>query len=378
MIQLLIKPASGMCNLRCSYCFYCDEMKNRKTRNYGFMSEKTLENLVKRAFENEKEFCGFAFQGGEPTLCGLDFFEKFIALEKKYNVGKISVFHSIQTNGFALSEKWADFFVRNKFLVGVSLDGMRATHDTYRKAMNGKGSFESILDTISLFERKGVSFNILTVVNAITAKNISSIYSFYKERGWNYFQFIPCLDPLMEKQGIRNYSLKPEIYGEFLVKLFELWYADVKKGKMPYIREFENYIGMLLGYEPELCSQRGHCSIQLVVEADGSVYPCDFYVTDKYNMGNIENYSINELRRRGLELGFVQESMKKPRECMECPYGFLCRGGCRRMCVVDSKGNIGINYFCKSYKQLFEATLPRFKELARLAYQRMRNYNFQK
>lgn len=364
---LLIKPSSGNCNLRCSYCFYCDEMEKRKIKSYGFMSEETLEALVRRAFEAAGESCSFAFQGGEPTLSGLPFYERLMELEKKYNTRGIPVFHSIQTNGLGLGEEWADFFVKNKFLAGISLDGIKPTHDAFRRGKNGEESFGRVMDTIRLFEKKGVEFNILTVVNARTAGRVSRIYDFYQKQGWRYFQFIPCLDPLGEQPGGRAYSLTPGAYGEFLETLFDRWYIDVKKGQAPYIREFENYVGILLGIEPEQCSQRGHCSVQLVVEADGSVYPCDFYATDEYRMGNIGEDSIETLRERGLKLGFVESSLKVREECRECPYGFLCRGGCRRMRTTDGQGGLGGNYFCSSYRHFFGRVLPRLRELAALA-----------
>lgn len=363
-VYLLIKPSSGNCNLRCAYCFYCDEMEKREVKSYGFMSTGTLEALVRRAFEAPGESCGFAFQGGEPTLSGLPFYERLIELEKKYNTRRVPVFHSIQTNGLGLGEDWADFFAKNRFLVGISLDGIKPTHDAFRRGRNGEESFGRVMDTIRLFEKRGVEFNILTVVNARTAGRVSRIYDFYQKQGWSYFQFIPCLDPLGEKPGGREYSLTPEAYGEFLERLFDRWYIDVKKGQAPYIREFENYIGILMGYEPEQCSQKGYCSVQLVVEADGSVYPCDFYVTDGYRMGNIEEDPIEALRRRGMELGFVEGSLKAREECGQCPYGFLCRGGCRRMRAADGQGG---NYFCASYRRFFEKALPRLRELAALA-----------
>ncbi len=366
-IHLLLKPSSGACSLRCSYCFYRDEMGLRQVKEYGFMSPEILELAVKRAFEEAEEGCGFAFQGGEPTLSGLDFFETFIRLERKYNTRNLPAVHSIQTNGLGLGREWADFFVRNRFLVGISLDGIKPTHDACRKGPGGEGTFGAVMETIGLFQERGVDFNILTVVNRRTAGRISRIYSFYRKQGLDYLQFIPCLDPFDEKPGERDYSLTPEAYGEFLNTLFDLWYLDVKRGRAPYIREFENYVGILMGYEPEQCSQRGVCGIQMVVEADGSVYPCDFYATDGYRLGNLKDMSLDRLGRRGLEMGFVQKSMENKGECLRCPYGFLCRGGCRRLRLRGTEGELGQNYFCPAYKRFFEAALPRLRELAVLA-----------
>lgn len=363
-LQLLIKPSSGNCNLRCKYCFYCDEMQKRTISNYGFMSEDTLEALVKEALEFADGTCGFAFQGGEPTLVGLDYYKKLLDLQKKYNRKKVQINNSIQTNGFRLGEEWAEFFAENHFLVGISLDGIVHTHDAYRVDPTGRGSFAEIMKTIELFDKKQVEYNILTVVNRRTAEKISRIYEFYAKHNWQYLQFIACLDPLGEKQGGREYSLTPKAYGDFLIKLFDLWYLDLQKGKQRSIRMFENYIGILMGYVPEACDQRGFCSLQTVVEADGSVYPCDFYVVDRYRMGNVKENSIQEILERGKELRFVQESMECREECRSCQYGFICRGGCRRNCQLDEEGHLGSNYFCESYRMFFQAALPRMKQIA--------------
>lgn len=363
-VQLLIKPASGNCNLRCKYCFYYDEMAKRETANYGFMPDETVEAVVKKTLEFAEGDCGFAFQGGEPTLVGLDFYKNVLELQEKYNVNKAAIHNSIQTNGVGLGEDWASFFAEHQFLVGVSLDGIVHTHDAYRIDADGKGTFGEVMRTLELFEKKQVEYNILTVVNRRTAEKIGRIYEFYARHNWKYLQFIACLDPLEETKGMREYSLKPETYGDFLTELFDLWYLDWLKGKQPSIRMFENYIGVLLGCQPEACDQRGRCGIQCVVEADGAVYPCDFYVLDRYRMGSFSENTVEEMLRRGVELGFVEESLENRDECAACEYGFICRGGCRRNRQVDEEGRLGLNYFCPAYKKFFRAVLPRMKQIA--------------
>jgi uncharacterized protein len=364
-IQLLIKPASGSCNLRCKYCFYHDEMQNREKQNYGFMSLETLEEIVKKTLTYSEHQCDFIFQGGEPTLVGLDFYKKLLEFEHKYNIHNVKVMNSIQTNGYQLGEEWAEFFAANNFLVGVSLDGIKYTHDAYRENSMGTGSFGEIMKTLELFDKKGVDYNILTVVNRRTAERITRIYEFYKKNNWKYQQYIACLDPLGEPKGSREYSLTPEIYGEFLVNLFDLWYLDLCKGEQPYIRQFENYISLLMGYPPESCDMKGCCSIQHVVEADGSVYPCDFYVMDEYKIGNFLKDSIEEMGNRGLESEFVEASLNRPEECKTCKYAYLCRGGCRRNRQIDEAGHLGLNYFCSSYKYFFDKTHTRMEEISR-------------
>lgn len=363
-IQLLIKPASGSCNLRCEYCFYHDEMENRETKNYGFMSIDTLEAIVKKTLDYAEVSCGFAFQGGEPTLVGVDFYRQLLILQKKYNKKGISITNSIQTNGYQIDEEWAKFLADNKFLVGLSLDGTKYTNNTYRINPKGEGSFDNIMKTVELFNRFHVEYNILTVVNRRTAEKISKIYSFYEKNNWKYLQFIACLDPIGETPGGREYSLTPELYGEFFVQLFDLWYMDLQKGKQPYIRQFENYISILMGYHPEACDQRGICSIQYVVEGDGSVYPCDFYVLDEYRLGSFMEDTIDDMKKRGGEIRFVETSLENKEECESCEYYHVCRGGCRRHREVHDNGTLGINYFCPSYKRFFAHALPRMQQIA--------------
>ena len=363
-LQLLIKPASGSCNLRCKYCFYCDEMEKREVVNFGMMSEETLEAVVKKALDFADGFCGFAFQGGEPTLVGLPFFYKLLEFQARYNHKNVTITNSIQTNGTRLTPEWAQFLAKHHFLTGISLDGIKHTHDALRLGNDGKGTFGAVMEATRLLKEAGAEFNILTVVNRLTATKVDRIYNFYKKNGFDYLQFIACLDPLGEEPGSRDYSLTPQDYGQFLIRLFDLWYLDLQKGKQPYIRMFENYIALLLGQEPESCEQRGVCSIQFVTEADGSVYPCDFYVLDPYKMGNFREDTVEEMAKKGRESHFLDPSLTPALECRMCPYLFLCRGGCRRNRTELPNGELGLNYFCPSYRAFFDACLPRMRQIA--------------
>ena len=357
-LQILVKPASGLCNMKCRYCFYCDEMEKRETGSYGLMSVETMEQVIKRAFEYADESVGFLFQGGEPTLSGLPFFEAVMELQRRYNTKKIGVTNSLQTNGLGLSEAWAEFFARNHFLVGISLDGTKYTHDAFRVDGKGEGTFASVMKTIGVFDKYRVEYNILTVVNRRTALAVSKIYSFYGKNHWRYLQFIPCLDPVGEEAGKQEYSLTPEEYGSFLCRLFDLWYEDLRTGRQPYIRQFENYIAILMGMPAESCDMCGGCSLQYVTEADGSVYPCDFYVMDSWRLGSFRTDSVQELRAHPQATAFLKDSVRDRASCAGCPYHFLCRGGCKRHWNEES------NYFCESYRIFFEAALPRLKEIA--------------
>lgn len=362
-IHVMIKPASGLCNMRCKYCFYADEMDKRSQASFGIMSEETLKNVVRETLDFADGECTFAFQGGEPTLAGLDFFRKFLKFEKEYNRKNCKVNHALQTNGYIIDEEWAEFFAENHFLVGLSVDGVKATHDAYRIDAQGKDTYLRVLHAAQLLKDAGVEFNILTVVNSKTAPKIRRIYESYKKQGFDWQQYIACLDPLGEAQGQKEYSLTPKAYGQFLIDLFCLWELDLKQGKQPYIRQFENYIAILLGQQPEACEQRGVCSIQNVVEADGSVYPCDFYMLDEYRLGNLNQETFEQINEKRREIGFLERSVNHTDECKSCQYFAVCRGGCCRH--REQPGTkTGENYFCESYKMFFEACLPRMLEIA--------------
>jgi len=364
-INVMLKPASGLCNMRCRYCFYADEMKNREISYYGLMSEDTLEVIVKKALEAADGVCTFGLQGGEPTLAGLNFFKKLVELQKKYNTKGLRINNALQTNGLLINEDWAKFFAENKFLVGISLDGDQSLHDLYRRDAEDKGTFDRIMHSISLLEKHGVEYNILTVVTAQTAKRIGEIYKFFERKKLRYQQYIPCLDPLESNRGEEKYSLTPELYGKFMMKLFDLWYNDVVSGKFIYIRYFENLLGMMLGMPPESCGVSGVCSRQYVVESDGSVYPCDFYMLDSYRLGSLITDSFDQLEQRRKELRFIEDSAIWPKECTTCRWVRVCRNGCRRDRILNADETIGKNYFCQSYQMFFDYAMPRLIDMCR-------------
>lgn len=358
-LSLLIKPASGGCNMRCVYCFYHDEAQNRAVASYGMMSEDTLETLIRKALDYAGGQCTFGFQGGEPTLRGLDFFRRAVEYQQKYNVHNVRIYNALQTNGLLLDSHWARFFKENGFLVGLSLDGGKALHDSLRRGSQGRGTFSRTMRAARLLESHEVDFNLLTVVTRQSAENITQVYRFLRREGLLYQQYIPCLDPLGAPRGSSPYSLTPKVFGGFLKTLFDLWYQDVRAGRFIYIRYFENLLGMLLGRPPEHCGLSGRCALQHVIEADGSVYPCDFYCLDQWRLGNILEEDFAALDSAATAQRFLEESLAAPEDCGGCEYRFICRGGCRR----DREG-LGLNYFCQAYKEFFSYALPRLRELA--------------
>lgn len=363
-ISVMIKPSSGMCNMVCDYCFYCDETQKRLQESYGFMTEATLKNVIRRTMLKAEGAVSYVFQGGEPSLRGLRFYQQAIAYQKQYQKNGIRISNSFQTNGYELDQRLCRFLKDHHFLVGVSLDGTKELHNSFRHSKNGADTYDKILHTIELFQRSGVEYNILTVVNGESAQHAAEIYRSYRSLGFRYQQYIACLDPLGEQHGITGCSLKPKQYGKFLTELFDLWYQDWKQNAQPYIRQFDNYIGILLGYQPESCDMRGTCGIQYVVEADGSVYPCDFYMLDEYRLGNFNENRLEEIDAKRNELLFLKKSEQLEEACIQCSYYKLCRGGCQRNRDYQESTGGWRNYFCEGYRMFFDACLGRMKEIA--------------
>lgn len=365
MLYIMMKPASGQCNLRCRYCFYADEAARREIPSYGVMSLETLDNIIDKAYAAGEAACTFVFQGGEPTLRGLSFFEELIRLQRPHRERGLYITNTIQTNGLLIDEVWAAFLARNQFLVGLSLDGPQALNDALRVDAAGGGSYERICRAARMLQQAGAPFNIVTVVTKGLAGRAKEVYRSYLQNGWNYLQFIPCLDPYSEKPGGRPYSLTPEAYGDFLCTLFDEWYQDAARGRIVYIRYFENILGMLLGFPPESCGVCGLCAKEYVIEADGSVYPCDFYMMDDYRLGNINTDSFSRLDANPRQRQFLQRAAEGVEGCISCRWKMLCGGGCVRN--RDNGQKIGQNYYCGAFQAFFEYTLPRFEELVCLA-----------
>ena len=362
-ISILMKPSSGQCNMHCDYCFYCDEMQNREQASYGFMSEDTLRSILKKVLLSGTDSVSVAFQGGEPTLRGLHFFRAAVNYEKKYNHRKIPVHNAFQTNGYLLNEEWCRFFHDNHFLVGVSVDGTEFTHDRFRHGPGSSPTHAHILKNIELLEQYHVDYNILTVVNHVTAAHIEEIYAFYKEKGWIYQQYIPCLSGFGQEDQTEPWTLTSDDYSAFMIRLFNLWYADWQNGIFISNRTFENYLSILLGIPPEACDQRGICGIQYVAEADGSCYPCDFYMLDEMCLGNFNSTTLKEMDQKRNMIGFIERSMQVAEKCRACRWRTLCRNGCQRMRILD-KDELYRNQFCSAYTAFFEACAPRLQEIA--------------
>lgn len=372
-LNFLIKPASGACNMRCKYCFYENEVVIRKEDHPVFMTLDTAQLLICQAFsciESEKRGerntvpISFAFQGGEPTLAGLNFFNKFIEMVQTYNVRKYPVQYTIQTNGLLLNEEWADFFAKNNFLVGISIDGDKALHESLRPDAVGRSTWDRVTRNLRLLQDKHVETNLLCVVTRQCAKHPEKYYRALKNLGVSFLQFIPCLDPLDVPRGSMPYSLTPKLYGSFLCGLFDEWYWDWKSGHYTSIRLFDDYIHLAMGLPAGTCATSGSCGAYFVVEGDGTLYPCDFYCLNEWKIGKLGEASLAEYAKSKIETHFLEEGTKHPFECSSCRFYPLCFAGCKRDWYQDSDGK-NHNYFCSSFSQFFNYAEQRILEIAR-------------
>ena len=299
-VSLLIKPASSNCNMRCNIVFTFFSRK-QECKILWIMDIETWK-FGRKTLNFSMLLALLLFRVGTLADCA----RKLIEFQRKYNKKGIKINNTIQTNGMVIDEECAKYLSDNDFLVGLSLDGTKDIHDMNRVDSRNKGTFNRVMKTVDLFNKHKVEYNILFVVNSGVARRITKIYNFFKRNGFRFIQFIPCLDPLGEQPGRFPYSLTPERFAGFLKTLFDAWYTDIKKGNMISIRYFDNLVGMIMGYPPENCGMSGICQVQFVVEADGGVYPCDFYVLDEWCMGNLKTQELDELRESQAARDFVE------------------------------------------------------------------------
>lgn len=356
-ITVMVKPVSGACNMRCRYCFYADEMKHREASIYPSMSEELLDVMVRRVIRSADSAVHFLFQGGEPTLIGLPFFKRLIELERKYNTRGLKVSNAVQTNGYDLSDEMISFFARERFLVGVSLDGTDKTHDLLRPDAKGLPTAAVVRHTMNRLLSAGVSVNVLCVVNGEVAKRPAEVFDALAP--YKYLQFIPCLDGIDGQT--RDYSLDSDAYLTFLKETFDCYHRAYAQGRPVSIRNFDNWIAMLMGMPPENCAMVGRCGPSLVIESDGSVYPCDFYALDAWKLGNIRDDSLRKMLACETEQEFLKESLPVPPACRACRWYNLCRNGCKR----ERDPETGLNRWCSVHSTFFEYAIPCMQEMAK-------------
>jgi uncharacterized protein len=362
--SLLIKPASAVCNLDCAYCFYLDrEADPYKSLPGRRMTDETLERLVDTFLFYSYPNSVFAFQGGEPTLAGLPFFQKLVRLQKEYGRDGHNVSNAIQTNGILIDEGWCELFREYNWLIGLSLDGPQDVHDTYRFNKAGRPTWRKVMDAMELMQKHKVDFNILCVLSQANVEKPKEIYNFYKGLGLNYVQYIP-LSEFDEHGNLLPFTITAEQYGRFMCETFDLWWPDRRKMRM---RFFDNIAEALAGQKPGACTMHETCDSYVVVEYNGDIYPCDFFVEGGWKIGNINLDSWGEISRRRRRYDFARKKTLAHPECQVCEYQPICHGGCPK----SRRGQYGrfedLDYFCQAYKMIFDkAVEPLKKEVAKI------------
>ena len=328
---ILIKPASSSCNMVCTYCFYDDVSDCRTVKSHGTIKEETWKKLVDDAFELENiSTINFAFQGGEPLMSGLKFFENFIAYTQA-NKKHYKLNYSVQTNGTLLNDAYCKLFKEYNFLVGISIDGFKENHDKHR-TFRGVGAFDDVYRGFNLIKKYELDFNVLTVLTKNLAKYPEELYKFYQKEDIYHIQIIPCMPSFNLSVEEDLFACRSEDFEFFYQGLYKEWKKELDSGIYRSVLLFNDIVSVFTGKYPQQCGFLGHCTAQCVVEANGSVYPCDFYVLDEWETGNVKEESLSNILQNPLVDEFLNFQPESSRDlCSTCKYKNICNGGCKRL-----------------------------------------------
>jgi uncharacterized protein len=386
--HVMTKPIGPICNLDCKYCFYLEKERLHEPGEKWKMSDEVLETYVRQLIESSNQpQVDFAWQGGEPTLLGVDFFRRAVELQDRYANGK-TISNAIQTNGTLLDDEWCEFLTNRKFLVGISIDGPPAVHDRYRVDKQQQPTFDAVMRGLKLLQKHQTEFNTLTVVNRANSQKPIEVYEFLKQIGSKYLQFIPLVErlpttqlkvrgfDLMEPPGLHggddpkspvtSWSVEARTYGNFLCTIFDHWLRrDVGE---TFVQIFDVALGNWMGLGSSLCVFAEKCGRALAIEHNGDLYSCDHYVYPKYRLGNILNQSLGAMVDSQEQQRFGNDkSDTLPKFCRDCEVRFACNGECPKHRFTNTPdGEAGLNYLCPAYKQFFNHIDPHMKMMAEL------------
>ncbi len=397
-MHVMIKATGPICNLNCDYCYYLSKEQLLSSDTKWRISDITLENFIKQYIEqqNAREVV-FSWQGGEPSMLGLDFFKKIVEIQKKYAPSYVRCENDLQTNGTLLNDEWCEFLRENNFLVGLSIDGPERLHDAYRTYSNGKGSFAKVLETARLLNKHKVRFATLTVVNDLNSKYPLEVYRFLRDEiKSKQMQFIPIVEPKVFTNTAPQYwnvndmpdensprvspshpdsfvgrwCVEPETYGDFLIKIFDEWFKyDLGGIVVPF---FDSAVEHWIGKPSQLCIFSPICGKGLAMEHNGDLYACDHYVYPEYKLGNINQTPLVEMAlSEGQEKFGYSKDFTLPVKCRECRYLFACSGECpKNRLLKTAQGEPGLNYLCKGLYKYFSHIDPFIRKIVhRLGYE---------
>lgn len=381
----MAKPNGPRCNLDCTYCYYLEKERLYPDAKKFRMPDAVLETYIRDYIASQAGTGApeiwFNWQGGEPTILGVEFFRRVVALERQYAPAGMPIRNALQTNGTLIDEEWAAFFKENDFLVGISIDGPREVHDRYRVDRAGRPSFDKVVAAIELLRAREVEFNTLTVVQRRNSREPKAVYRFLKEIGSTFLQFIPIVErtpdglslagaPQIDEDGVEYrvtpWSVLPNAYGRFLTGVFDEWIKE-DVGRV-FVQFFDVQLGLWMGGPSGLCWFAETCGQGLAIEHNGDLYACDHYVYPEYRLGNVAETPILELATSSEQVRFGNDKRDTlPRQCRECTYRFACNGGCPKHRFLKTKaGEAGLNYFCESYLRFFGHAGPDLRMMANL------------
>ncbi|WP_312059875.1 anaerobic sulfatase maturase [Pantoea septica] len=380
--QLMAKPSGSLCNLDCAYCFYLEKEKLYPERKQNWrMTDATLEKYIASHIASQKgDVVDFLWQGGEPTLLGIAFYLRAVELQNKYR-GTKSVNNFFQTNGVNLNKEWATFFREHHFLVGVGIDGDRASHDAYRMTRAGKSTFDAVIEGIALLRRHHVQFNTLTVVNDVNVRQPVKLYRFLKSIGSRYMQFIPLTERRASTPAVDGltlipptfsgacrvepWSVSPRAWGAFLNAIFDEW-ATRDIGQI-FVMNFEQTLAQLYGMQ-SACVIGVTCGANPIVEANGDVYCCDHFVYPEYKLGNIHRQDLAAMVNSPQNLAFAQRKAADiSKDCLSCPFLQACNGGCpKQRFALSGEGKSNKHYLCEGFRIHLSHVVPALHRLYEL------------
>lgn len=374
--HMVAKPTGALCNLDCTYCFYLEKESLYPESDHR-MSDAVLERFVDEYIRAQQhDEVHFLWQGGEPTLVGLDFYRRVVELQNQYAGGK-KIHNSLQTNGLTLDESWCCFLSENHWLVGISIDGPAELHDRFRVSKGGKPTHARVLKAIELMQQHQVDFNALAVVNSENSKHPVRVYEHLKDIGATYIQFLPVVErylsgtqylatqtPGMDQAQVTPWSVGAEDFGDFLIAVFDRW-ISIDVGKT-FVQIFDTALESWLGVEPSLCLFRKECGGALAVEHNGDVYSCDHFVFPQHRQGNLMETSLLPIVESDAQREFGRSKASElPTQCRRCEFLFACRGECpKNRFATTSEGDAHLNYLCAGYLKFFRHIDPWMRQMA--------------
>lgn len=358
---LLIKPASYSCNLQCKHCFYSLKTHGTGSRKQLHMSGKTLHRLIRTYLELPLERHVFIWQGGEPTLMGLQFYAQVVQYQKQYATKAHVIENCLQTNGTLITKDFSKFLARNQFLVGLSIDGPQDIHDVYRTYPKDKGSYQKVMESLGLMQKDGVNINALTLLTANNVHHAADIFHHLTSKHILHHQYIPCVE-FQPGGNPAPWTVDPLAWGKALCSLFDLWLGE--RGRIS-VRYFDALLYTLISGTPGICHMDSQCGHYAVVEYDGSIFPCDFFVSPQWNLGNIHETSWQEVWQHPLYAAFGQGKTTRSEKCSSCQWLALCAGDCQKHRVgAYNTAHSQHSWLCNGYRVFFEHAVPILRRLA--------------